>query len=183
MKKIILFFILILNGCSDDMDDSSLTERILEDKSTTLREKLSSLTLESQLWFNETSHNRLLEGGSETYIFEKFFQDGYVRQGSYAKLKSDFSDENNPVPCYQIGAQYLNIDQLFIKNEDAFSILYTYHSGQIDHIISIENGVLSYRNNASNGPFETIYKQITPEQLALKKQWSSEFPKCIPWLK
>lgn len=181
MKKIIYAFIIILWGCSEDMDGSSTTKattKILEDESTTLREKLSALTEDNQIWFNETINQRWAEANQEGYSYEKFFQGDALRTISYITLWEDETNDN-VFPCYDDWSPNdLQANNLFILDEEPFYFYWQYEGSPIDWTLRLEDGVLYLDNNSSNQQGGGVYRLITPEQLDLRNQYITALPDC-----
>ena len=182
MKKIIFAFIIILWGCSDDMDGSSSTKattKILEDETTTLREKLSLLTEDNQIWWNETQDQKWAEAGLVDWGYEyaRFFQGDALRIQSRIMLWEDETNDN-VFPCYEDWSPNKTANNLFILDEEPFYFYWQFEGSPIDWTLRLEDGVLYLDNNSSNQGGIAVYKQITPEQLDLRNQYISALPNC-----
>ena len=180
---LISFFIV---GCSNDMNDSEQapeesTTNILEDEELTLREKLSSLTSDDQLWFNETEYNNQLEeNNQEVYHFQRFFQSDSVSEIRYFKLYDN-----------QCWTDFYGSDIGIGEVEFSDS---PFRAGLIPPVadgggqeLSLEEGVLYHRSvcTCPNEDFTgflksdiAVYKLITNEQFQLMNDWMSSLLPC-----
>jgi hypothetical protein len=182
MKKIIYAFIIILWGCSDDMDGSSSTKattKILEDESTTLREKLSALTEDNQIWWEESQTQRWAEFDKEGYRYSKFFQGDMLRTDSFITLWYDELNPDRTFPCYRDWSPSKSANNLFILDEEPFFFYWQYEGSPIDWTLRLEDGVLYLDNNSSNQNGGGVFKLITPEQLDLRNEYISALPECL----
>ena len=177
---------LFIVGCSNDMNDSEQaseesTTNILEDEELTLREKLSSLTSDNQLWFNETEYNNQLEeNNQEAYHFERFFQSDSISEIRYFKLYDN-----------QCWTDFYNSDFGIDKIEfydSPFRVgLIPVEADGGSQELSLEEGVLYHRsictcpNEDFTGPAKwdiAVYKLITNEQFQLMNDWMSSLLTC-----
>ena len=181
-----LLISLFIVGCSNDMNDSEQaseesTTNILEDEELTLREKLSSLTSDNQLWFNETEYNNQLEeNNQEAYHFERFFQSDSISEIRYFKLYdnqcwTDFYNSD------------IGIDKLEFSDSPFRVGLIPVEADGGSQELSLEEGVLYHRsvctcpNEDFTGPAKwdiAVYKLITNEQFQLMNDWMSSLLPC-----
>ena len=157
------------------------TTNILEDEELTLREKLSSLTSDNQLWFNETEYNNQLEeNNQEAYHFERFFQSDSISEIRYFKLYdnqcwTDFYNSD------------IGIDKIEFSDSPFRVGLIPVEADGGSQELSLEDGVLYYRsictcpNEDFTGPAKwdiAVYKLITNEQFQLMNDWMSSLLPC-----
>ena len=181
-----LLISLFIVGCSNDMNDSEQaseesTTNILEDEELTLREKLSSLTSDDQLWFNETEYNNQLEeNNQEAYHFERFFQSDSISEIRYFKLYdnqcwTDFYNSD------------IGIDKIEFYDSPFRVGLIPVEADGGSQELSLEEGVLYHRsvctcpNDDFTGPAKwdiAVYKLITNEQFQLMNDWMSSLLPC-----
>ena len=181
-----LLISLFIVGCSNDMNDSEQaseesTTNILEDEELTLREKLSSLTSDDQLWFNETEYNNQLEeNNQEAYHFERFFQSDSISEIRYFKLYdnqcwTDFYNSD------------IGIDKIEFSDSPFRVGLIPVEADGGSQELSLEEGVLYHRsvctcpNDDFTGPAKwdiAVYKLITNEQFQLMNDWMSSLLPC-----
>lgn len=181
-----LLISLFIVGCSNDMNDSEQaseesTTNILEDEELTLREKLSSLTSDNQLWFNETEYNNQLEeNNQEAYHFERFFQSDSISEIRYFKLYdnqcwTDFYNSD------------IGIDKIEFSDSPFRVGLIPVEADGGSQELSLEEGVLYHRsvctcpNDDFTGPAKwdiAVYKLITNEQFQLMNDWMSSLLPC-----
>ena len=151
------------------------TTNILEDEELTLREKLSSLTSDNQLWFNETYYNDWLRNNdAEIYQFTKFFQNNVFSDPRVFDIAyecwTDFGQPNGWL-----------IEDTFFLNESPFDMTFEREGldGAPTYTLSLDSGVLYFRQNSSySGITENVYKTITPEQIELMNDWMSSLLPC-----
>ena len=181
-----LLISLFIVGCSNDMNDSEQaseesTTNILEDEELTLREKLSSLTSDNQLWFNETEYNNQLEeNNQEAYHFERFFQSDSISEIRYFKLY----DNQCWIDFYNSD---IGIDKIEFSDSPFRVGLIPVEADGGSQELSLEEGVLYHRsvctcpNEDFTGPAKwdiAVYKLITNEQFQLMNDWMSSLLPC-----
>ena len=171
MKKLLLVLLLVSCG-KDDVNSASDTKGVLESEDTLLREKLASLSDDSQLWFRACS---TCPPEQPSIVYKKFFQNDGITENSKSYRYwdnycwTDFFTLDSP-------------EEMIINSEDAFNVSYknalTNVTGDLTQI-ELKNGVLYVmRFNDYSGKRDFEYVQITQDQLDEMKNFEDTYPNC-----
>lgn len=173
MKKIIFVFIIIILGCSDDMDGSlsQMTSDILNDDNTTLRQKLESLDGEKDLWFSQNQYEYFIdELEIELKTYNRFFQDGNVANSFSHRIYRD---------CwYPYQSSGSDIDEIIIQDENAYFISYEY-DGVVFEFALDGNELFSRRYfDSEEENTEWVYRLVTENQYDEFIQFQTDNVQC-----
>ena len=171
MKKLLLVLLLVSCG-KDDANSASDTKGILESEDTLLREKLASLSDDSQLW---KADYQLTVPEQPVAVYKKFFQnDGITENAKSYRFWDNY--------CWTDFFTLDSPEEMIINSEDAFNVSYknalTNVTGDLTQM-ELKNGVLYVmRFNDYSGKKDYEYVQITQQQLDEMKDFEDTYPEC-----